>query len=171
MIWRVDTTYGHVSFPLGVFSNCDVTPNNSPKVKLFRHDHELWIHGCCCCLVTKSGLSQPTRLLCPWGFPGKNTAVGCHFLLQGIFLTQGSNPHLLLGRRILYHWGTQLKQQLSNKTRALVPPQGIHRTTIWHIPIFQQKPKHPTQVEDGDNMLTTSTQTPCWLKPAGWWWR
>ena len=29
------------------------------------------------------------------GFPGKNTHVGCHALLQGIFLTQGSNPHLL----------------------------------------------------------------------------
>ena len=25
---------------------------------------------------------QPTRLLCPWDSPGKNTAVGCHFLLQ-----------------------------------------------------------------------------------------
>ena len=45
----------------------------------------------------------PARLLCPWDFPGKNTGVGCHFLLQGIFLTQGSNPQLLLGRRILYH--------------------------------------------------------------------
>ena len=33
----------------------------------------------------------PTRLLCPWDFPGKNTGVGCHFLLQGIFPTQGSN--------------------------------------------------------------------------------
>ena len=32
---------------------------------------------------------------CPWNFPGKNNGVGCHFLLQGIFLTQGSNPHLL----------------------------------------------------------------------------
>ena len=29
------------------------------------------------------------------GFPGKNTGVGCHVLLQGIFLTQGSNPGLL----------------------------------------------------------------------------
>ena len=37
----------------------------------------------------------PTGLLCAWNFPGKNTGVGCHFLLQGIFLTQGSNPHLL----------------------------------------------------------------------------
>ena len=31
------------------------------------------------------------RLLCRWDSPGKNTGVGCHFLLQGIFCTQGSN--------------------------------------------------------------------------------
>ena len=41
-----------------------------------------------------------TRLLCPWDSPGKNTGVGCHAILQGIFLTQGSNPHLLN----LLHW-------------------------------------------------------------------
>ena len=41
-----------------------------------------------------------TRLLCPWDFPGKNTGMGCHFLLQGIFLTQGKNLHLLC----LLHW-------------------------------------------------------------------
>ena len=35
-----------------------------------------------------------TRLLLPWDFPGKKTAMGCHFLLQGIFLTQGLNPGL-----------------------------------------------------------------------------
>ena len=35
------------------------------------------------------------RLLCPWNLPGKNTGVGCHFLLQGIFQTQGLNPCLL----------------------------------------------------------------------------
>ena len=33
-------------------------------------------------------------------FPGKNSLVGCHFLFQGIFPTQGSNPHLLC----LMHW-------------------------------------------------------------------
>ena len=38
---------------------------------------------------------QPTRLLCSWDFSGKNTVLGCHFLLQGIFPTQGSNLHLL----------------------------------------------------------------------------
>ena len=43
---------------------------------------------------------EPTRLLYSWNFPGKNTGVGCHFLLQGIFLTQGSYPRLLC----LLHW-------------------------------------------------------------------
>ena len=43
---------------------------------------------------------QPVRLLCPWDFSGKNTGADCSFLLQGIFLTQGSNPHLLQ----LLHW-------------------------------------------------------------------
>ena len=38
---------------------------------------------------------QPARLLCPRDSPGKNTGVGCHFLLQGIFRTRGSNPGLL----------------------------------------------------------------------------
>ena len=37
------------------------------------------------------------RFLCPWDFPGKNTRVGSHYLLHGIFLTQGSNWRLL-------HW-------------------------------------------------------------------
>ena len=35
------------------------------------------------------------RLLCQWDFPGKNTGVGCHFLLQGILPIQVSNLHLL----------------------------------------------------------------------------
>ena len=43
---------------------------------------------------------RPTKLLCTWDFPGKNTGAGCHVLLQGIFPTQGSNPHLLY----LLHW-------------------------------------------------------------------
>ena len=46
---------------------------------------------------------QPTRLLCPWHSPGKNTGEGRRFLLQEIFPTQGSNPRLLHYRQILYH--------------------------------------------------------------------
>ena len=41
----------------------------------------------------------PARLLCPWDSPGQNTGVGCHFLLQGIFPTQGWNPGLLPWQR------------------------------------------------------------------------
>ena len=58
----------------------------------------------CCRLVTKSCLTllQPMgcslpRLIRPWNFSGKDTGLGCHFLFQGIFPTQGSNPCLL-------HW-------------------------------------------------------------------
>ena len=47
-------------------------------------------------LLRPHGL-QSTRLLCPWDSPGKNTGVGCHVLLQGIFQTQGLNSCLL-------HW-------------------------------------------------------------------
>ena len=42
-------------------------------------------------------MNEPTRLLCPWNFPGKNAGVSCHFLLQGIFPIQGWSSHLL-------HW-------------------------------------------------------------------
>ena len=48
-----------------------------------------------------------TRLLHPWDFPGKNTGVGCHFILQETFLPQGSNPGLLHCRWILYQLSNQ----------------------------------------------------------------
>ena len=50
--------------------------------------------------VTSNSLGPWTiahQALLSMGFSRQNTGVGCHFLLQGIFLTQGSNPHLL-------HW-------------------------------------------------------------------
>ena len=57
---------------------------------------------CYCCLVTKLCLTllRPPwtiapRLPHPWDFPGKNTRAVCHFLLQGIFPTQGLNLCLL----------------------------------------------------------------------------
>ena len=58
---------------------------------------------CFCCLVAKSCLTLcntrvaqwPARLFCPRDSPGKNTEVGCHAFLQGIFPTQRSNPHFL----------------------------------------------------------------------------
>ena len=56
----------------------------------------LWPHGL-----------QPTRLFCPRDSPGKNPAVGCHALLQGIFPNQWLNPGLPHCRLILYHLSYQ----------------------------------------------------------------
>ena len=48
-----------------------------------------------------------TKVLHPWDFQGKCTGVGCHFLLQGIFPTQGLNPGLSPCRQMLYHLSHQ----------------------------------------------------------------
>ena len=75
------------------------------RVHEHRQDHTAcsWWHGGILQIVIVVVLSdslwsyvlQSARLLCPWDLPGKNTGVGCHFLLQGIFSTQGLNPCLL----------------------------------------------------------------------------
>ena len=44
--------------------------------------------------------SVPASLLCPWNFPGKNTAVGCHFLLQGTFPTVHKGDFINVQSRI-----------------------------------------------------------------------
>ena len=75
-------------------------------------------------------------LFCPWDSPGKNTAVGCHFLLQEIFSTQGLNPGLPHCRQILYclsHQGSGLllwKAVISIKMgiRLLEPLQCLKQT-------------------------------------------
>ena len=57
---------------------------------------------------------------CSWNFPGKNTRVGCHFLLWGIFPIQGLNLYLLC----LLHW--QALGPLPG-----VPPGKPHQLNIW----------------------------------------
>ena len=49
----------------------------------------------------------PARLLHPWDFPGKNSGVGCYSLLQGIFLTQGSNLGLPHCQQTLLFWASR----------------------------------------------------------------
>ena len=74
--------------------------------------HSAWlVHSRNLCAVLRSVVSGslrpqglwPAKLLCPWDSPGKDTGVGKHSLLQGIFLVQESNPGLLHCRQILYH--------------------------------------------------------------------
>ena len=67
---------------------------NGVSVYVYIHLRVCSVAQSCPTLVWPHGL-YPARLLCPWDFPGKNTGAGCHFLLQGIFPTQGSNSHLL----------------------------------------------------------------------------
>ena len=57
---------------------------------------------CVSCSVVSDSLRFQQALL-SMEFSGKNTGVGCHFLLQGVFLTQGLNPGLLHCRQILYY--------------------------------------------------------------------
>ena len=79
-----------------------------------------WAYGWCLLLshfsrVQLFATPRTARLLCLWDSSGKNTRKGCHALLQGIFLTQGSNPRLLCltctGKWFLYsqhHLGSPL---------------------------------------------------------------
>ena len=68
-----------------------------------------WSHS-----VVSDSLRPPwtiARLFHPWNFLGKSTGVGCHFLLQGIFLTRGSNlglPHCGQTLYRLSHQGSLL---------------------------------------------------------------
>ena len=76
---------------------------------------------------------EPTRLLCPWNSPGKNTGVGCHSLLQGIFLTQQLSPHTLHCKQILYllsHLQFSSVQSLSCIWLMLTPLIVAHQAAL-----------------------------------------
>ena len=63
---------------------------------IYIHTHECSVAQSCLTLLRPHRL-QPARFVCPWDSLGKDSEVGCHFHLQGIFLTQGLNLCLL-------HW-------------------------------------------------------------------
>ena len=64
--------------------------------------------------------TMPTKLLHPWNFPGKNTGMGCHSLLWGIFPTQRLNLGHLHCRQMLYrlsHQGSKHKERILKAAR------------------------------------------------------
>ena len=67
---------------------------------------------CVCVLVTQVCMTLSNPVDCSWDSPDKNIGVGCHSLLQGIFLTQGLNPGLLHCRQTLYCLSHQGSPQL-----------------------------------------------------------
>ena len=71
---------------------------------------------------------SPTRLLCPWNSPGQNTGAGSHFLPEGIFPTQGSNPGLHQRKQIFYH----LSHQRSPVTQVAKKKKGtVHNCLLF----------------------------------------
>ena len=69
----------------------------------------------------------PTRILCPWDFSGKNTGVGCPFLLQGIFLTQGLNP-----RALFWQVDSLPRSHLGSlHENSICPQMGAVRSSMW----------------------------------------
>ena len=80
---------------------------NEKKLKAMCKESESEVAQSCPTLCDHGDHMDCIRLLHPWDFPGKSTRVDCHFLLQGIFPTQGSNPSLPHCREMLYHLSHQ----------------------------------------------------------------
>ena len=106
----------------------------------------------------------PARFLCPWNYPGKNTGGGYHFLLQGIFLTQGSNPDLLhytpiflpskpLDIQIMEY--SNDGNWLNNKRNKLLNPQQHE----FHNYVERNRPN----IREYNRWRTSETNL-CWLK-------
>ena len=80
--------------------------------------------------------------ICPWNFPGKNTAVGCHALSQGIFLTQGLNleflmsPALTVGfftTSVTWEALTKLDSILKSRDITLLTRVGIVKGMVFPV--------------------------------------
>ena len=106
--------------PVGCSHGWEMLPRDLALVRFPRN--------ICCCdkCVSHSVMSDslrlrglyPARILGPWDFPGKNTGVGCLFLLQGIFLAQKSKPGLPCCTQILYclsHQGSQAERMVPQR--------------------------------------------------------
>ena len=115
-----------------------------------------WSHSVLSDSLQPHGL-QPTRLLHPWDSPGRNTGVGCHFLLQEIFPTQGSNLGLPYCRQTLYHLSHQevlvdITITETESWKRLLNVEGRYISCICHV-----------------NVLVRGQQNPV-LNQLIWWW-
>ena len=101
-----------------------------------------------------------TRLLRPWDFLGKSTGVGCHFLLQGIFLTQGLNTGLPHCRQTLYHLSHQREETYNGLAKL---QNTVHANKLRTLMCQNKKPAL--------SMPTHHTKRPCpqphcWRNPS-----
>ena len=118
-IWARCKTYVCYSIHIEVSKNCACQVTSVVSDSLWRYG--LW----------------PARLLCPWGSPGKNTGVGCHALLQGIFPTQGLNPSLLG----LLRWQVGGFFTTRATWEALLKKNNPSQTTVFGVSAWMVKNK------------------------------
>ena len=100
-----------------------------------------------------------TKLLHPRDFPDKSIGVSCHFLLQGIFLTQGSNPGLLHCRQMLYRLGHQgsswgSPECLEDRQKTKTSDNSHGSKPSWKQ-IFQPQPNLQMTAALGDGFTET----------------
>ena len=144
----------HTLYPLppGPPSHPQSHPRSSQSTRLSSlweaeasHKHLFYtsIHSCECSDFLQPHGLQPTSLLCPWDSPDKNTEVGSHFLLQGIFPTQGSNQVSCVsctGRQILHHWATREAHVTHDRVcmsmlrSQFIPPSNFTSTALSTYP-------------------------------------
>ena len=130
-------------------------PFNSSSYKLFQKALKLLcifkscdtvcMHACSVASVASDSVRtyglQPVRLLYPWDSPGKDTGMGCHFLLQEIFPIQGSNPHLLCllhwqagSLALLPHGKRKIKRKRTHKASQWQSLESTVCLPIWYVP-------------------------------------
>ena len=86
---------------------------------------------------------SPPRLLCPWNSPGQNTGVSCHSLLQGIFLTQGSDPRLIGSSPLNQKGSPYYMLQICTKILRFCFSDALHVLVVLHFsdsPCFSGSP-------------------------------
>ena len=114
---------------------------NHHRVKSFRRIHKDSNTGCVLSGSVVSNSLQfhellPSRLLCPWNFPGNNTGVSSLYLLQGILSTQGSNLHFLLCEED----GLQLSHYYINSLLSECSEFRTHVHLWWiHVNVWQNQ--------------------------------
>ena len=124
---------------------------------------------------------QPARLLYPRDFPGKNTGVACHALLQRIFLTQWSNPHhftspVLAGgffttsSKMEYYLGIKKKKRkkechLQQYICNQILVSQTEKDTVWYH--LQMESKYMTQMNLSTKQEVLWTQKTVLQLPRG----
>ena len=112
-VWESSEGAGHILFLHGGYDNINVFS----LCRFTELTLKICVLSCVCIVLTLCSVTQSCPSFCDpidcslpdssvCGISQQGTRVGSHFLLQGIFPTQGLNPCLLLGRQILYHCAT-----------------------------------------------------------------